>query len=107
MAVNNRIFVGNLKYEVTDDELRDPFEGVGPVASVEVVRDANGKARFAFIEMVKAEDAELAIENLMGFQIRGRAIRCEPAKRSASNEFAGDRNRESADHARPGGRRWA
>jgi RNA recognition motif-containing protein len=108
--MNDRIFVGNLKYEVTDDELRDAFAkvvGAAEVTNVEVIRDRNGRAKFAFIEVSDARIADAAIEELQGFEIRGRKIRCEPAKRSAANEFGGDRNRESADHARPGARRWA
>jgi len=104
--MNNRIFVGNLKYEITDDELRDAFAGVGPVRKIEVIRDGNCRAKFAFVEMENAGDAEQAIVSLMGFEIRGRAIRCEPAKQR-DGVFDKDRNREGAEHARPGARRWA
>ena len=102
--MSNRVFVGNLKFEITDEELRDAFVNVGPVASLEVIRDAAGRAKFAFVEMANEADAETAIENLRGFEIRGRAIRCEPAKSQSRND--GEKNREGAGHARPGARRW-
>ena len=107
--MNNRIFVGNLKYEITDDELRDAFArvvGAPEVVSVEVIRDANGRAKFAFVEVENDHLADAAIEELQGFEIRGRKIRCEPAK-SQSRDGDPSRNRESADHARPGARKWA
>ena len=103
--MSNRIFVGNLKFEITDDELRDAFANVGPVASLEVIRDAMGRAKFAFVEMANEADAETAIENLRGFEIHGRAIRCEPAKSQARNGD-GAKNREGAGHARSGARKW-
>jgi len=103
--MNNRIFVGHLKYEVTDDELRDAFAEAGPVANLDVVRDKEGRAKFAFVEMVNGSDAATAIENLTGLEIRGMAIRCEPAK--ARSQMSGERNREDGNHARPGSRRWA
>ena len=93
--MSNRVFVGNLKFEITDDELRDAFANVGPVASLEVIRDAMGRAKFAFIEMANDSDAETAIENLRGFEIHGRAIRCEPAKSQARSSS------ESAPRSRP------
>ncbi len=100
--MNNRVFVGNLKFEITNDELRDAFANVGAIKSLEVIRDGSNRAKFAFVEMVNEADAETAIDNLHGFEIRGRAIRCEPAKRDGGNG-----NREGAGHARPGARRWA
>jgi RNA recognition motif-containing protein len=89
--MNNRVFVGNLKYQVTDDELRLVFAEVGPVSNLEIVRDDRGRARFAFVEMVNDSDAENAIGALDGFDMHGRAIHCEPAKSPARQA---DRNRQ-------------
>jgi len=92
--VASKIFVGNLKYEVTEDELRGAFEAVVPVKSVEVPAGSNGGNRgIGFIEVATPRDAELAIERLSGTNLRGRPLRLEPAKERAPRDPNNDRPR--------------
>jgi len=63
-----RIYVGNLPYETTDQELNEAFSQFGEVSSVSIVMDKfSGRSRgFAFVEMSSKSEAEAAIEGLNG-----------------------------------------
>ncbi len=74
MAKN--IYVGNLPYSVTSEELREVFEQYGEVQSAVVITDRyTGRSRgFGFVEMVDNQEAERAIEELNGSNLGGRNI---------------------------------
>jgi RNA recognition motif-containing protein len=74
--MGRRLYVGNLPYSATDDELSELFSRAGAVANVHVMRDqATGRARgFAFVEMTTDEGAQAAIDQLHEFQMNGRAL---------------------------------
>jgi RNA recognition motif-containing protein len=74
--MGRRLYVGNLPYSATDDELNELFSRAGAVANVHVMRDqATGRARgFAFVEMTTDEGAAAAIEQLHEYQMNGRAL---------------------------------
>jgi cold-inducible RNA-binding protein len=74
--MGRRLYVGNLPYKATDEELTTLFSTVGDVASARVMRDmATGRARgFGFVEMTTDEAAAKAIETLHQHQMDGRAI---------------------------------
>ncbi len=74
--MGRRLYVGNLPYKATDEELTALFSTVGDVASARVMRDmATGRARgFGFVEMTTDEAAAKAIEKLHQHQMDGRAI---------------------------------
>lgn len=74
--MGRRLYVGNLPYSATDDELSELFSRAGAVANVHVMRDqATGRARgFAFVEMTTDEGAQAAVEQLHEFQMGGRAL---------------------------------
>lgn len=76
------IFVGNLPYGVTDNELRQAFEAHGAVSSASVILDKfTGKSRgFGFIEMPNQAEAQEAIAALNGKDIQGRAMRVNEAQ---------------------------
>ncbi len=76
------IFVGNLPYGVTDNELRQAFEAHGAVSSASVILDKfTGKSRgFGFIEMPNQAEAQAAIGALNGKDIQGRAMRVNEAQ---------------------------
>lgn len=76
-----RLFVGNLSFRLSDDELREAFANVGIVERAEVVRDRfDGRSRgFGFVEMARIEDAAAAIEHLNGADLAGRPMRVEAA----------------------------
>jgi RNA recognition motif-containing protein len=74
--MGRRLYVGNLPYKATDEDLLSLFSTVGDVASARVMRDmATGRARgFGFVEMTTDEAAQKAIEKLHQHQMDGRAI---------------------------------
>ena len=74
--MGRRLYVGNLPYKATDEDLTSLFSTVGDVASARVMRDmATGRARgFGFVEMTTDDAAQKAIEKLHQHQMDGRAI---------------------------------
>ncbi len=76
------IYVGNLSYQATEDELRDAFSEFGTVSRVSVIIDREtGRSRgFAFVEMPNDGEAEAAIQNLNDVTIAGRPVRVNEAK---------------------------
>lgn len=76
------IYVGNLNYNVMEDELRAAFETYGEVASVRIVRDAyTGQPRgFAYVVMTNPEEDRKAIEGLNGAQLGSRTISVKEAR---------------------------
>lgn len=71
-----KLYVGNLSFEVTDDELRQMFETHGAVESAKIATDQDtGRSRgFGFIEMSTNNEAEAAISALNGSQLGGRTL---------------------------------
>jgi len=76
------IYVGNLSFEVTDDELQQLFAQHGEVKSASVVKDRfSGESRgFGFVEMPSKEQAMAAINALNGMDLKGRSIMVNEAK---------------------------
>ena len=76
------IYIGNLSYEVTEDDLRKEFEAFGQVSSVAIIKDKfTEKSRgFGFVEMPTREQAEAAIAALNGKAVKGRQIAASEAK---------------------------
>lgn len=70
------IYVGNLSYDVTENELEQMFGSFGPIKSVKLISDKfSGRSKgFGFVEMSTRDDAERAIAELNGKDIRGRAL---------------------------------
>ncbi|HSF23430.1 MAG TPA: RNA-binding protein [Blastocatellia bacterium] len=85
-----RIFVGNLSYQTTEDQLTELFSEVGPVESATIVTDRDtGRSRgFAFIEM-DGEAAAKAIEKFNGVELNGRAINVNEARPRPERNFGG------------------
>ena len=76
-----RLYVGNLDYKVTDDQLKKAFEKVGKVVSAEVVVKPMG---FAFVEMEDDAKAQEAIDALNGQMLGEREMKVDFAKSDAS-----------------------
>ena len=76
------IYVGNLSFEVTDEDLKDAFEAFGQVESASVVTDKfSGRSRgFAFVEMPAKAEAQAAISGLDGTDLKGRALKVNEAR---------------------------
>ena len=85
------IYVGNLSFEVTDDDLRQQFSAYGEVESASVVKDRfSGESRgFGFVEMPARKDAEAAIAALNGTDVKGRSITVNEAKPKAPKSGGG------------------
>lgn len=76
------IYVGNLSYQATEDDLREAFAAHGDVKAVNVIIDRmTGQSRgFAFVEMATKEGGEAAIAALNGFELRGRPLKINEAR---------------------------
>lgn len=76
------IYVGNLSYRATEDELRRAFEAFGQVDAVNIVKDkATGQSRgFAFVQMPDQAQAEAAISGLNGRELGGRTLTVNQAR---------------------------
>jgi RNA recognition motif-containing protein len=74
--MGRRLYVGNLPYKTTDEDLTALFSQAGAVDNVRVMRDmATGRARgFAFVEMANDADAQKAITQFHDYQLDGRAL---------------------------------
>jgi RNA recognition motif-containing protein len=82
MAMAKRLYVGNLKYTVTSEQLAEVFAQFGPVNSAEVLIDREtGRSRgFGFVEMPNDDQALAAIETLDGRDHDGRRLTVNEAK---------------------------
>ncbi len=89
--MGRRLYVGNLPYKTTDEDLNALFSRAGAVDNVRVMRDqATGRARgFAFVEMVSDEDAQKAIEEFHQYEMDGRALVVNEARPKESGGFGG------------------
>lgn len=76
------LYVGNLSYRMTDDQLRQEFEQYGQVASCTIIVDkATGQSKgFGFLEMPSREEAEAAITGLNGRELQGRRLNVNEAR---------------------------
>jgi cold-inducible RNA-binding protein len=93
-----KLFVGNLSFRTTSEDLRNMFAQVGTVESASIIEDRDtGRSRgFGFVEMASAEDAAAAIEQFHGKDIDGRSLTVNEAKpkaeRGGNRNFGGNRN---------------
>ncbi len=76
------IYIGNLSFDTTDDQLRQAFEGFGEVSSVNIIKDKyTGESRgFAFVEMSDQEAAMAAISGLNGQDLNSRTLNVNEAR---------------------------
>jgi len=76
------IYVGNLSYDLTDDELRKEFESFGAVESVKIVMDryTDRSKGFGFVEMSQDDEAKAAISALDGKEVGGRTWKVNEAR---------------------------
>jgi RNA recognition motif-containing protein len=76
------IYIGNLSFDTTDDQLRQAFEGFGEVSSVNIIKDKyTGESRgFAFVEMSDQEAATAAISGVNGQDLNGRTLNVNEAR---------------------------
>jgi len=113
--VAKKLYVGNLAYAVTDQDLKDLFSESGTVESVAVISDKfSGQSKgFGFVEMADAAGAEAAIKSLDGTEFKGRNLKVNEAKPREGGSSGGPRGGgggggRSGDRSGGGGRgkRW-
>jgi RNA recognition motif-containing protein len=76
------IYVGNLSFDVSEENLRQVFEPLGQVSSITIIKDKySGQSRgFGFVEMPDRAQAQAAIENLNGKEVSGRQLSVNEAR---------------------------
>ena len=92
------IFVGNLDFGATEEQIRSLFEAYGAVDRVSLMRDRDtGRSRgFAFVEMTNAGEADKAIAGLNGTNLGGRALNVNEARPKVDRGSSGPRERRAA-----------
>ena len=106
-----KLYVGNLSYETSEDELRALFSQAGAVASVALIKDRDtGRSKgFAFVEMSTQSEAQKAISMYNSYKLNDRDLTVNIARpREERSGFGGsyDRNGKGKHKARGGNRRY-
>jgi len=104
----SKLYVGNLAYSVSNDDLQELFSQAGQVQSATVITDKfSGQSKgFGFVEMTTAEEATNAIKQFNDSELKGRNIKVNEAKPRESNFGGGNRDRNSGGGAGRGRDRW-
>jgi RNA recognition motif-containing protein len=82
VAMATKLYIGNLSYEVTQADLQELFAEVGTVESANVImdRDSGRSKGFGFVEMGSGEEAQAAIKQYDGYDLKGRALKVNEAR---------------------------
>ena len=95
--VGKKLYVGNLSYDTTDNDLQNLFAAHGTVQSAQVIKDRDtGRSKgFGFVEMDSGAQAQAAIAALNGQEVNGRALTVNEARprEERGEKFAGSRGR--------------
>src|ERR1044071_6467620 len=80
--MSNKLFVGNLSFDITENDLNDAFAAFGTVTEANLMMDrTTGRPRgFGFVTMASAEEAQKAIDGLNGKEMDGRALTVNVAR---------------------------
>ena len=86
--MNNKIYVGNLNYNTSEDDLRNSFSEYGTIESVNIITDRfSGQSKgFGFIEMSDADEAKRAIDAMDQQELGGRSLKVNEAKEKSHND---------------------
>jgi len=105
--MSTKLYVGNLAFQTTSQELQELFAQAGTVESASVVEDRmTGRSRgFAFVEMSSPEEANAAIEQLNGKEVGGRALKVNEAKPRENRGGGGGRGGFGGNRGGFGGNR--
>ena len=87
------IYVGNLSYEVTEEELKEAFEAFGNVETVKIIKDNyTGRSKgFGFVEMPSNDEAQSAINELNEKEFKGRTVKVNKARPRSEGRRDGGR----------------
>ena len=90
MIVTN-IYIGNLSYDATEDDIKQAFSQHGEVSTVNMIMDREtGRPRgFAFVEMPNGDEAQKAIQEVNETEIAGRAVKVNEAKPKSDRRGGG------------------
>ena len=106
------IYVGNLSYEVTEEDLKEAFEGFGEVETIRVLKDKyTGRSKgFGFVEMASKAEGQSAIDGLNGKELKGRALNVNEARprtesRGSRGGYDGGRGGQGGGRGGPKGGR--
>ncbi len=96
------VYVGNLSFEATEEELREAFASYGTVNNVSIITDRmTGRPRgFAFVEMADDTEAQAAIEALNGKELAGRTLTVNVARPKTDRRGGGGGGRGGRDRGR-------
>jgi len=107
-----KIYVGNLSYQVTEEDLRQALEPFGQVESVAILKDKQtGQSKgFGFVEMNSKAEGQAAIEGLEGKELKGRALKVNEARprtesRGSKGGYSGGRSGNGGGRGGQGGGR--
>ena len=103
----SRLYVGNLPFSATEDDIRDAFADHGTVQSVSVITDREtGRPRgFAFVEMSTDQEAQTAVDEMDGRDFGGRSLRVNIARPRESRGGGGGYGGGGGGYGGGGGRR--
>lgn len=109
--MSTKLYVGNLSFRVTSDDLHAHFSQIGSVESANVVQDREtGRSRgFGFVEMTSDEDANKAITEYNGAEYDGRAMvvnEARPRENGGGGGGRGGRGGRGGGYGGGGGSRW-
>lgn len=92
--MENKLYIGSLSYDTTEDSLKDFFAEAGTVSSASIITDKiSGRSKgFGFVEMSSEEEADKAMEMFNGKELDGRTIvvdKAKPMKKKPFRDFSG------------------
>jgi len=102
--MNNKLFVGNLSFNITENDLNDAFAAHGTVTETNLMMDrtTNRPRGFGFVTMSTPEEAQKAIDSLNGKELDGRALTVNVAKPREERSGGGERRSFSGGGSRGG-----
>ncbi len=105
--MSTKLYVGNLSFNSTEQDLEETFGEIGTVESVNIIEDRDtGRSRgFGFVEMSSAEEAQKAIAELDGKDVDGRNLKVNEAK-PRENRAGGGGGGRGGNRGGGGGGRW-
>ena len=103
--METKIYVGNLSYDTTEDDLRTLFAQAGTVSSVALIKDRDtGQSKgFAFVEMSNQSEAEKAIQTFNGYTLSNRPLKVNLARPREERSFGGGGGGYGDRRGGPGG----
>lgn len=89
--METKLYVGNLSYSTTEEDLRNLFAQAGTVEAVDLIKDRDtGRSKgFAFVQMSNQAEAEEAIKLFNSYELDGRALKVNPARPKEERPFGG------------------